>query len=78
MSMNSQRVTISLPNYLYQKLIARTASGKISSFVAHVLEKDLFGTEMKKDPIEEFFALRKTLPKISRKQILNAIHKGRT
>lgn len=78
--MNTQRVTVSLPNYLYQQLVKSVPRRGLSSFIAHALEEKVASLIFykKKDPIEEFFALRDKLPiKKTRRQILNAIKKGR-
>ena len=75
MSMNTQRITVSLPNYLYEDLLRQMPSGRVSRFVAKAVEKELIGLET--DPIEEFVALREKLPKKEKTRILGAIKKGR-
>lgn len=74
-NMNTQRITISIPKYLYDDLVRQLPPRKISGFVASALEKELINQES--DPIDEFIKLRKTLPKIKRLNILKAIEKGR-
>ena len=69
------RLTVSLPAWLYQELKTRIKEGQVSSFVARAVERALL--EKEGDPIEEFIALRKVLPKIKTEKILRAIKKGR-
>jgi len=73
--MNTQRITVSLPNYLYEDLVRQMPSGQVSRFVAQAVEKELIKLET--DPIDEFVALREKLPKKEKTQILKAIKKGR-
>ena len=73
--MNTQRITISIPKYLYDDLALQLAPRKISSFAARAIEKEL--VEMETDPIEDFIQARKKLPKIEKAFILKAIKKGR-
>lgn len=73
-----RRVTISLPNYIYQRLVKTVPERKISSFVARVLEEELVVQKNRiTDPIKDFVDLRNKLPKISDKKIFAAIRKGR-
>jgi len=77
--MNYQRVTVSLPKNIYEDLISWIGKGKVSKFVAEATEDRLLEEKLApKDPVEAFFAHRKNLPKLTTKQILAAIHKGRT
>ena len=77
--MNFQRITVSLPNHIYEDLLRLLGKGNVSSFVAEATEAKLLEEKMEpKDPIEAFFALRKITTKRSFKQILAAIRKGRT
>ncbi|KKQ37817.1 MAG: hypothetical protein US53_C0008G0008 [Candidatus Woesebacteria bacterium GW2011_GWA1_37_7] len=77
--MNYQRVTVSLPKYVYEDLISLLGKGKISSFVAEAAEDKLLEKKLEaKDPIEAFLALRKKTKKISDEEIMAAIRKGRT
>ena len=73
--MSMQRITISIPNYLYEDLIQQIPQRQVSRFTANALEKRLM--DFNKDPIKEFIALRKKLPKIKKQNILKAIQKGR-
>ena len=73
-----RRVTVSLPNYIYQRLVKTVPERKISSFVARVLEEELIVQKRPtRDPIKDFVDLRSKLPKISDKKIFAAIRKGR-
>lgn len=69
------RLTVSLPVWLYQELKRQLKVGEISSFVAQAIERALL--EKEGNPVEEFIALRKILPKLKSKQILKGIRKGR-
>lgn len=75
MSMNTQRITVSLPNYLYEDLVRQMPPGQVSRFVAQALERELMVLET--DPIGEFIALREKLPKKTKTEIIKAIKKGR-
>jgi len=77
--MNYQRVTVSLPKNIYEDLLVLYGKGKISSVVAEAVEKKVLEKKLEpRDPIKAFFALRKITPKLTHKQIMDAIHKGRT
>ena len=69
------RLTVSLPVWLYQELKRQLKVGEISNFVAQAIERALL--EKEGNPVEEFIALRKILPKLKSKQILKGIRKGR-
>lgn len=75
--MNTQRLTISLPDYLYQALLKNTQPRKISQFVASVLEEKILTIKASTNPVEDFLSLRKKLPKKETNEILRAIKKGR-
>jgi hypothetical protein len=78
MSMNIQRITISLPIYLYQRLTDIVPKRKVSSFIASALEEKIITHKVSNlDPIDDFFALRKKTPKLTDKSIISAISKGR-
>lgn len=77
-SLSAQRVTVSLPGYIYEKLIKYVPERQVSRFVASVLEEKLLSSCIKSaDPIDEFLKLRKKVPKFSFKEIKEAINKGR-
>jgi hypothetical protein len=79
MSMNTQRLTISLPNYLYDQLMALYGRGEVSRFISETVEKEIIADKLirKNRPAEELLRLKKGLPKITRAQIFKAIAKGR-
>lgn len=74
--LNVQRLTISLPDYLYQLLTSHVENGKVSQFVTGILERELIAKKTL-NPVSEFFELRGRLPKKSYRQIRLAIKKGR-
>jgi hypothetical protein len=74
----TQRVTISLPQYLYEQLVKTVPSRKVSAFVAKLLEEKIINLSLyKEDPVKKFFSLRKNLPKVSDEDIFAGINKGR-
>lgn len=78
-SMNYQRLTVSLPHNVYEELVSVVGRGKVSPFVAEATESKLLEEKLrKKDPISEFFSHKKGLLKLTHKEILSAIKKGRT
>lgn len=77
-SLNTRRVTVSLPGYIYEKLIKQVPERRVSRFVASVLEEKLFVQKKQiTDPIKDFIDLRSKLPKVGDKKIFAAIRKGR-
>ncbi len=76
--MNYQRITISLPNHIYEDLLALYGKGKISKLLAEVAQSRVLQDKLyKKSAVDEFYALRKITTKRTIKQILAGIHKGR-
>lgn len=75
--MDTQRITISLPEYLYKKIIDSVPPRKVSSFIASIVEEKIICGDNRCDPIEDFLNLRKELPKMTFKAIKKAIEKGR-
>ena len=76
--MSYQRVTVSLPRNVYEDLLALFGKGKISSVVAEAEEEKVLEKKLApKDPIEAFFAHKKNLQKLTHRQIMAAIRKGR-
>lgn len=76
--MNTQRITISLPTFLYKQITERVKSGEVSHFVTKAIEDKLLC--MPKSPqeaVEDFLSLREKLPKLTRSEIKLAIEKGR-
>lgn len=76
--MSMKRLTITLPQYLHDNLIRRIPGGEISRFVRTAVEKEL--SSKVASPVDEFLKLRRKLSRhrISRKQILASIRKGRS
>lgn len=77
-TMNTQRITISIPGYLYRRLVTSVAPRGVSNFVARALEEKLLVSPKQTDLIGYFFALKTKLPQKDKKEILEAIKKGRT
>jgi hypothetical protein len=76
--MNTRRVTVSLPNYIYEDLLALIPRGGISGFVSEATEEKLLEKKLEpKDPVKAFLALRKVTPKLNDRQIMEAIRRGR-
>jgi hypothetical protein len=77
--MSVQRITVSLPDYLYNLLLSKTNKREISSFVASALEEKILKKpqSLPRFSREDFFFLRKKLPKFTQKEILVNITKGR-
>lgn len=74
--MDTQRITISLPHYIYRRLLSSVPRRGISNFVSKTLEEKLVTTS-DGDPIEAFFNLQARFPKLTTEKILGAIRKGR-
>jgi len=67
-----------MPKDIYQELVSFLGKGKISRFIAEATEDKLLEEKLvKKDPVEAFFAHKKDLPKLTHRQIMVAIKKGR-
>ncbi|MEK7497451.1 MAG: hypothetical protein AAB656_00860 [Patescibacteria group bacterium] len=77
--MNVQRVTISMPNNVYEQLLELAGKGKVSKFITEATEAKLLDerVSLKRDPVESFLALGKYMPKLTVRQIKAAINKGR-
>lgn len=76
--MNTQRVTVSLPNYIYEDLLALVPKGDISGFVSEAMEGRLLEKKLEpKDPVKAFLSLRKVTSKLNDRQIMEAIKRGR-
>lgn len=78
MNIDYQRVTITLPTYLYQQVTKVTPPRMVSGFIAKAVEKQIMETISVVDPVDDFLAQRDSLPKFTTQQIKNAISKGRT
>ncbi len=77
--MNTQRITISMPDYLYTQLLATVPTGQISKFVSAATEDKIVSQKLTKkiNPVEQFLSLGNSIPRMTTKQILAAIKKGR-
>jgi len=65
---DTKRVTVSLPSYIYDRLIKRVPERQVSRFVAGLLEEKLIVQKKQiTDPIKDFVDLRSKLPKVSDK-----------
>ena len=82
MSMNTKRLTISLPSHLYDQLMSSFGRGEVSKFISEATEKQLLQKKLedKVDPVKDFLNLKEEFdfPKLTDKQIKEAISKGRT
>ena len=81
MSINTQRLTISLPDYVYSQLIAMYSRGEVSRVISEAAEKLLIEQkiEAKTNPVEDFINFRNSVkfPKMTDRQIKKAINRGR-
>lgn len=76
--MNTSRVTISMPEYIVDKLRKMIPERQMSRYITRLVEADQLNPAATRDPIKAFLALRKRAPKLSMKAIKRAIEKGRT
>ncbi len=50
------RITITLPTYVHQQLVAQVPKGEVSQFVTYSLEKTLLETKTRnRDPVDQLF-----------------------
>ncbi len=75
MSMNTQRITVSVAEDIYLRMISRVPIRGVSKFVADAVAEKLM--EETGDPFDAFLALRKRTHKINQRKIFDAIKKGR-
>ena len=73
--MSMQRITVTIPDYIYADLTKLIPVRGISSFTAKALEKELADKEG--SSVDEFIQMRKRLPFRKKSEILEAIGKGR-
>ena len=73
--MSMQRITVTIPDYIYADLTKLIPVRGISSFVTKALEKELLSNGG--DPIKDFIKFRNKLPRRKGNDILKAINKGR-
>jgi hypothetical protein len=79
LDMNYQRITISLPNSIYNNLILLYGKGNISKLLAESAQSRILHDKLNEgNVVEEFCELRKITTKRTIKQILDGIHEGRT
>lgn len=76
MSTTVQKISISVPNNLYENLLALLGKREVSKFIAEAIEEKVLEKKLG-GGVENFIALRAKLPKVVRKKILLAIEKGR-
>lgn len=74
-----KRMTVTLPDYLYDLLKKKVKSGWVSDFVVKAIQTRIAEVVITKneDPWEVFFSWREKLPKYSTQEILQTIHEGR-
>ncbi|KKU28367.1 MAG: hypothetical protein UX80_C0018G0011 [Candidatus Amesbacteria bacterium GW2011_GWA2_47_11b] len=65
MSMNTQRITISMPDYLYTQLLAAVPAGQISKFVSISTEKNLLKIKTLSGQVTPLLKLAKKIEKKS-------------
>lgn len=76
MSMTVNKISISLPKHIADYLAVKLGNRQVSGFIAKAVEEKIL-RDTSIDPVEEFIAMRKQLPKISYKAIRAAMVKGR-
>ncbi|MBI3559184.1 hypothetical protein HY085_02205 [Candidatus Gottesmanbacteria bacterium] len=75
----NKRVTISLPEYVYEQLMVYTVPGEVSSFVTAAVSEKISQDLVTKntDPWKAFLGARKLITKKNKISIKAAIAKGR-
>lgn len=73
--MSMQRITVSLPEHIYNNLVQVAPQRGISGFVSRAVESRLMEEDL--DHVQEFVNLRKKLPRKRTKDIIRAIEKNR-
>jgi len=63
--MNTQRITISMPDYLYTQLLAAVPAGQISKFVSISTEKNLLKIKTLSGQVTPLLKLAKKIEKKS-------------
>lgn len=59
--MNTKRITISMPDYLYSQLVATVPAGQISKFVSVSTEKNLVKTKTNSSQVSPLLKLAKKI-----------------
>lgn len=75
--MSTQRITISLPSYLYQHLTELVGERFVSKFAAQAIERQILEEKRKEDPVQQILKLKKSLPQYSHDEVLDSLHEGR-
>ncbi len=75
----TRRITITIPDYLEERLRKQVPAGQVSSFVAEAIERRIDDVEykLKENPVEKWFRLGEDLPKYSSEEIQKMIDEGR-
>jgi hypothetical protein len=80
----SKRLTVSMPEHVYEQLRELVPKGKLSQFVTEAVKSSLLEEKIERSrrqagqsPVERFLAWRDKLPKYSDAEIKRAIEKGR-
>lgn len=75
---NTQRLTVSMPFFVYQRLQAKIPKGQVSQFVTKSIQNQLAKKIYSAgDAVEEFFKLAAKMPKKTATEIKTAINQGR-
>lgn len=76
---NTTKISISLPTNLYEQLQAAGGHRGISSYVSAAVENKILEDKIvnTRDAVDEFIALRASLPKFSKSSVLKAVQIGR-
>lgn len=77
MGTNVQKISISIPAYLYARLASLLAKREMSGYITRAVEEKLLD-DVTAGAVSEFIALRPRLPKVNRQAIEAAVVKGRT
>lgn len=77
MLMNTVRITVSLPKPLAKELKQLTRSGSTSRFVSDAVREALIKKKSGGSALDEFLKVREKTKKLSHRDIMKAIEKGR-
>lgn len=73
----SKRITVSLSDTIYQRLLDSVSDRQISKFVSDSVEQKLTGNLTTKEAVEQFFTLQKKLPIVPMDVVQSNIKRGR-
>ncbi len=73
----TKRVTFTLPDYVYRQLSLLTVPGQVSQFVTEAVREKIADRQTSPDPVDEFLKLSGVFPKMTIKQIKEAVNLGR-